>query len=239
MRRSQIRDFSGDRRGTLEVLRYVGIRTGGSRKRWHIWLCRCDCGVELEVPSTKLAGATEPNCGCRKVEIATKIIEAYNASGLPSPTIKHGLTGSPEYISWAAMKARCLNAKNREYHRYGGRGIQVCERWLHSFDNFLADMGQKPTTKHSLDRINVDGNYEPRNCRWATPKEQARNTRSNRILEICGSKKTLAEWVEISGLRAFTILYRIEAGWPTERILTTPAWGRKQWQKARHLATSS
>jgi len=88
---------------------------------------------------------------------------------------KHGMTESPEYRIWCGMKDRCGNPQYPKYHRYGGRGIRVCDRWQNSFENFYVDMGQRPSVKFSIDRINNDGNYEPGNCRWATAKEQARN----------------------------------------------------------------
>ena len=115
-------------------------------------------------------------------------------------TERHGLAGTPEYKVWLRMKQRCSNPKNRGYHNYGGRGIRVCERWTKSFVAFFEDMGARPSNKHSIDRIDVNGNYEPGNCRWATPKIQARNTRKNRYLTVRGETKTMIEWSELTGV---------------------------------------
>lgn len=116
------------------------------------------------------------------------------------------------------MKSRCENPNTPLFERYGGRGIGVCERWR-SFENFLADLGPRPDTAHSVDRINVDGNYEPSNCRWADNKTQARNTSANHIVELAGRRITLAEAAELKGVKYNTLLYRLKRGWPTERAL--------------------
>lgn len=134
-----------------------------------------------------------------------------------------------EYNSWSQMLRRCLNSEDKSYPSYGGRGIKVCERWL-DFDNFLDDMGNKPSLLHSIDRIKNDGNYEPSNCRWATVREQARNRRTSRMLELNGVSKCVAEWSEITGISSPAIFARIHGmGWPVEKALTTPISTRHQY----------
>jgi len=135
----------------------------------------------------------------------------------------HGMSYSSEYKVWAGMKGRCADKKQKSH---GGRGITVCERWQ-SFENFYADMGPRPSDKHSIERIDNDGNYEPSNCRWATLSEQMRNTRRNRIVEFRGEKRTISEWAVITGLTHKLITWRLNNGWPAEDALTTPNVGRK------------
>lgn len=121
------------------------------------------------------------------------------------------------------MKRRCYAPKTDRYPQYGGRGIRVCARWLGSFENFYADMGPKPTPRHSLDRIDVEGNYEPTNCRWATRTEQARNTTRNRLITHNGVRKTLVEWAECAGMSSDLLRNRIDRyGWNIARALSSP-----------------
>lgn len=117
-----------------------------------------------------------------------------------------------EQVAWFNMNSRCHNPNTPGFHNYGGRGIKVCERWRKSFPAFIADMGLRPSERHTLDRINNDGDYEPGNCRWATRKTQMRNASTNRIVELDGKQVTLAEAVETRGLKYNTILYRILRG---------------------------
>jgi hypothetical protein len=132
----------------------------------HQWLCRCDCSNEiLVITGNLLKRLGTKSCGCLKIERTSKL------------NLIHGKTRSPEWYSWMAMRWRCSSPKASDYHWYGGRGIKVCKRWKSSFKNFLADMGLKPSPKHTLDRINNDGDYKPSNCKWATMHEQALNRR--------------------------------------------------------------
>lgn len=127
-----------------------------------------------------------------------------------------------ECHSWDAMIQRCTNTKSRAYSYYGGRGISVCARWR-VFANFFADMGLKPSPKHSIDRINNNGNYEPGNCRWAVRRTQQRNMRSNRALTFNGQTKFLCEWEEETGISQKVIWQRVSVlGWPADRALTEP-----------------
>lgn len=123
----------------------------------------------------------------------------------------HGDSRSPEYLVWNAMRGRCLNPKNPAYIHYGARGIGICPRWL-SYENFLADMGRRPSPAHELDRRDNDGDYEPGNCRWATHKEQTRNTRRNRIVTVRGQKMPLVAAAELLGITLDMARYRMRKG---------------------------
>lgn len=142
----------------------------------------------------------------------------------------HGKKHTPEYACWVTMRQRCSNPRNPVWHHYGGRGITVCERWQHSFENFLADMGQKPKesffgrgrSAYSLDRIDNDGPYAPENCRWATYAMQENNRRYNQTITFQGVTKTRAEWEQHLGYPPELIKQRLKLGWSVERIMTTP-----------------
>jgi hypothetical protein len=144
------------------------------------------------------------------------------------PRICHGLTGTRIRAVWRHMMQRCYDSKRYGYQWYGARGIKVCERW-HDLVNFAADMGHPPEGL-TLDRINNDGDYEPSNCRWASPKEQARNTRRNRYLEFRGQRKIMTEWAQEMGIRDGTLFQRLARGLSVEDALTLPI-GR--WASAR------
>lgn len=170
-------DISGVRFGMLTARsRIPGARIGCSTA----WECACDCGGFRVASASALRKGVVYSCGCARSVPYT------------SP-LTHGRTGSATYSAWSAMKRRCLGKASTGFHRYGGRGIRICERWRDSFENFLADMGERPEG-HTLDRIDVNGNYEPGNCRWATRREQNRNTRQTRLtaslaLELVGRRE--------------------------------------------------
>lgn len=167
-----------------------------------IWECHCDCGKTTYARSASLKRGEVKSCGCLKAE--------NNKS--------HGNSHLREYKIWGAIKRRCGNKNDKKYHLYGGRGISVCERWLSSFELFLSDMGYRPSKNHSIDRINVNGNYEPSNCKWATVKEQNRNKRTNRIIEYNGMAKTAVDWSEEFNMTKSKFMWRINNGWSMQRI---------------------
>ena len=147
--------------------------------------------------------------------------------GLENPAFRHGDSSrvkgqSKEYMAWAGIKQRTTNPNRPNSKYYHGRGIRMCDRWLNSFENFLEDMGRAPSKQHSVERIDVNGNYEPSNCKWATRAEQMSNQRSNKIIEFRGERHTQNEWARIVGLDGTILCKRLKRGWSIEKALTTP-----------------
>lgn len=191
-----------------------------SKQRLHkrpAWVCRCDCGKEIIVTENSLKRNNTRSCGCYKLD---RTSETHR---------KHGMCRSRTYNTWCAMKDRCYNANNEDFHHYGGRGITICERWNNSFEAFFEDMGEKPL-RMSIERINTNGNYEPGNCRWATQKEQTRNKRTNRLVTFRGETKTVSEWSEITGIDQRTLWDRLfNHKWPIEKAMNPQK--RRRWDK--------
>jgi len=169
-------------------------------------------------------------CVCGKIVIRTssRLLQwTPTCARCPSnPRADSSGTKTPEYRAWQHMKSRCYLPTNKKYHNYGARGIAVCDRWRDSFENFLEDVGQRPSPRHSLDRRDNNGNYEPANCWWATAKQQANNMRANHLITFNGVTKTLMQWSEETGLRPTTLFERINRGWSTSDALTMPVRGR-------------
>lgn len=136
---------------------------------------------------------------------------------------RHGMNKSPEHRAWVHMKQRCTNTNKREYQHYGGRGIKVCDEWMNSFTAFYNHVGPRPSEKYSLDRIDVNGNYEPGNVRWATNVEQKENTRVVRMVALNGKNQSLSAWAREMGLARGQINGRLKAGWSIEEAILTPS----------------
>jgi len=200
-------DLTGQRFGRWTVIE----RQGQSRKRSAHWLCQCDCGNTALVASDSLVSGHSTSCGCAHIDAVTT----------------HNRTHTPEYRAWASMKSRCYRKTDISYPRYGALGVRVCDRWLNSFENFLADMGERPSSKHSLDRIDSRGNYEPTNCQWSDIATQNSNRRSNRQITWNGTTRTVSQWAEELGISRSTIFNRLRLGWAEESALTTPVEKRR------------
>lgn len=172
--------------------------------------CICDCGTKRTVLTGDLVNGRTKSCGCGR--------------------FTHSLTKSPEYRIWTDIIRRCHNPKRPDYHRYGGRGITVCDRWRNSFEAFFEDMGQRPKGK-TLDRKDNDGPYSSDNCVWATRKQQGRNTRQNKRVTYKGQTMTLVEACEKSGLTKNAVQGRLRRGWTIERALSEPV--QDNWRSRR------
>lgn len=205
-RGNRFQDVSGKKFGRLLVIGLSDMSPGRGEARW---LCKCQCGNYRIVRGGHLRSGHTGSCGCQHAEMRT--------SGF---RLSHGYANSRLYGRWKAMIQRCHNPNSVSYIDYGARGIRVCKRWM-LFANFLEDMGEPPTARHQLDRFpNPNGDYKPGNVRWATPEENQRNKRSNRLLTFDGQTLCVAAWSEKTGISQTTIRFRLKSGWPIERILS-------------------
>lgn len=179
------------------------------------WLCLCLCGADVVVASTRLMKGSVRSCGCLRRETTAATGRRVSR--------KHGhfLDGiqSITYHSWCNMVYRCTNKNSFAYKNYGGRGITIFQSWRESFTAFLHDVGERPSVAHTLDRIDVNGNYEPGNVRWALIDVQMNNRRNNIYITIDGITRTVAQWSKLSGLPYYTIWGRVKRGWPTNVLL--------------------
>lgn len=197
-------DLTGQRFGRLVVIERADNSADGRAR----WLCRCDCGQSKTVLGEHLKKGRTKSCGCAKSESSSKRFK------------KHGGRNSKLYRIWSNMKDRCNNPDCKVYSDYGGRGIKVCKEWIDDFSAFqkwaLANGYKEGLT---IDRKNNDKGYSPDNCRWTDRKIQGNNKRNCRYITYKGQRKTVAEWSDITGIPHDTLLYRLNHGWETERIL--------------------
>lgn len=201
----RIKDLSGRVFGRLTAVEFSHKNKHGAA----MWLCGCTCGEAVIVVGYSLTNGDSTSCGCLK-----RTTPAWNRS--------HNMTRTPQYRVWATMLSRCQNPNSESFKDYGARGIKVCDRWQ-SFENFYADMGDKPSPTHSLERIKNEEGYSPGNCKWATKAEQVANKRNNRLLTVDGLTLTITEWARRVGCQQTALADRIDnQGMTPEQAVTTP-----------------
>lgn len=193
MRKSKV--IIGKKYGKLTPVSVAGRNKHGLL----LYDCICDCGNTKTVGSRYLTEGKTVSCGCKRA-------------------CSNHHSDSPTYKSWISAKQRCENPNNHNYTHYGARGIKMCERWANSFNNFLEDMGERPT-KCTLERIDVNGDYAPDNCKWATPKEQGNNRRNNRYIYIENNKFTVSQFVDKYNLNRSNVDYELRRDVPPIEIL--------------------
>lgn len=204
-----VKDLIGMTLGRLTIIEDLGVK---DRRHKVLVKCACESKPPYATRLDQLFANNRPtrSCGCIKSE------RMYESR------LSHGMTNSKEFRCWWHMKQRCTNPNNSNYHSYGGRGIVICPEWIESFQNFYADMGSAPSPKHSVDRIDTNGNYTKNNCRWATNKEQTNNMRKCRYIEYNGERKTISQWADDLGVDRSVIAKRLDrSGWNLEDAIKT------------------
>lgn len=205
-------DLRGQRFGRLRVIELDSSRELNSKRYRTKWICVCDCGKETIVASDKLRSGHTKSCGCLRGE----------ATGLLLRT--HGLTYHPLYSIWCGIKQRCYQPNHEHYHCYGGRGIQMCDSWKIDFVSFYEWAISSGWSKGlTIDRIDVDGNYCPENCRLADIETQANNKRNTRYITAFGKTMSLSQWSREYAIPIKTLSYRLNSGWPVEIALAKPS----------------
>jgi hypothetical protein len=211
------------------VVRLLRIERSPNRRYRYKWLCKCDCGNEAEIRGDVLRQGGAKSCGCLSRELSSARQKTNPSRRTHGEAHKNR---TPEYRAWVHMINRCENEADDDYPLYGGRGISICERWRRGdgsasgYELFLADMGRRPSSSHSIDRVNTNGNYEPTNTRWATPTVQVRNRRTTIWMEYRGERIMLVEAAERFKIPYGTLLFRKRNGWPDERAIDTPVRAR-------------
>lgn len=192
----------GNKFGRLTIIDSADRASNGKLR----WLCRCDCGNEKIIRWSNLKNGTTQSCGCLMIE------------RVKQSNTRHGGYDSVEYHSWRQMMQRCYDRGCKDYPRYGGRGITVCEEWKRSFASFLASVGKKPSPNLTIERSDNNGNYQPGNVRWATVADQNKNRSCTLIISVSGPSKTLAELAKLYGVKYITAWQRYRKGWSFNRI---------------------
>lgn len=206
----KVKDLTGQRFGRLVVIAESPERKHGRKT----WICRCDCGNEITVIDTAI-GKTTNSCGCLRSERAAAL------------NLRHGMHKDRLYRIWHNMKERCYNPQHRSFAHYGNRGVKVCKEWYNDFKSFAEwAISNGYTDNLTIDRIDVNGNYCPENCRWITASEQQNNRTDSHFVTYNGQTKTIAEWANCLGVRPGVICGRLRRGWSEELAVSTPNLGK-------------
>jgi hypothetical protein len=226
--RGRFQDLTGRAFGRLTVIKQMP-----SVKAKSMWLCRCECGEERIVRGTHLTWVRIRSCGCLKREQSREVMKNRAKLRERPHNYIDGRGDTPEYGIWHQMMRRCYDKNHVGWEHYGGRGIRVCQL-LQDFQNFIIDLGSRPSDEHSLGRINNERGYNcgwckdcksfsrQRNVQWETRKQQARNTTRNVLIERKGCILTIAGWAEILGMKYATLCFRLRRGWSIDRAFDTP-----------------
>ena len=198
-------DLAGQQFGRLTVLDVIDPGPQPRRR----WRCRCQCGQECAIEQASLRSGHTTSCGCALKDFARSI------------NYKHGRSRTPEYQAWRNIILRCYEPTTKGYGDYGAKGIRMCDRWRNNSTAFLDDMGPRPSSKHTIDRINPRGDYSPENCRWVTWQTQGLNRTNNVRVTLNGITQPVSEWARVLGLKPATIARRLRVGWTPEDALST------------------
>lgn len=199
-------DLTGTKRSHFVVTGFAGKDHRGIR----MWSCLCDCGAVFQTRANRILSGEKQSCGCVGRARQSKLVST------------HGMSKTPEFRAWESAKRRCRNKNDKDYHNYGGRGIEFSREW-DSFESFFRDMGPRPGPGYSIDRIDVNGNYEPGNCRWATMKTQSNNRRDNILVPIDGKRVSLFAYFGQGRYQAYQrASYRIKQGWSVADAIFQP-----------------
>lgn len=201
---SKILDISGRKFNSITVINIKEVKS----KRVY-WYCMCACGTMFFALGSSIKSGHTKSCGCHNKKVRSDAWKTHGCSMQVNSSKEHKST----YTSWQGIKSRCNNPKSTGFYLYGAKGIKMCERWINSFDAFLEDMGVKPTMQHSIDRFpDKNGNYEPSNCRWATPLQQMHNVNYNSWYEFNNERKILTEWARVLKTQNSSIIFHLNKG---------------------------
>lgn len=204
---SNFKDLTGEKIGRLTVIKRVENNKANNAQ----WLCQCECGKEIITTTANLKRRHSKSCGCLRKE---------HTSGINNNFYKHGMYNTKLYQTWHNMKQRCFNKNSSHYKNYGGRGIKVCDEWLEFMNFYNWAMSNEYSEELTIDRIDVNGNYEPDNCRWVDNKTQCNNKRNNHLITYNGKTHTMMEWSRLLNIKYDVLRFRLKRGWDIEKALT-------------------
>lgn len=211
---SNFKDLTGEKIGRLTVIKRVENNKANNAQ----WLCQCECGKEIITTTANLKRRHSKSCGCLRKE---------HTSGINNNFYKHGMYNTKLYQTWHNMKQRCFNKNSSHYKNYGGRGIKVCDEWLEFMNFYNWAMSNEYSEGLTIDRIDVNGNYEPDNCRWVDNKTQCNNKRNNHLITYNGKTHTMMEWSRLLNIKYDVLRFRLKRGWDIEKALTERI---KKWE---------